>query len=265
MSKAKLAALVAASILAAGSAAGGVVSGTITNPEKCKRVRVVQRRTGGNPLNPPVVKCTFDAATGAFASPDLQPGTYDLRVLIEGGMLEGVDLRVEVPDGVEPGELTEADRAAVIEQVAKLNAVATYMNTHRAVHVRGNALRAAAVVEQIRHETAHGRPKGEITWRVDIWHYENHTGAWVRPPGSRGRYATLRRLRIPADMPAETFRDMILLFDPKLGGLDVTEEGSVEGLTVTIPEPDPGLGKTPGSVARQIEEDRKKNPDRYDK
>ena len=66
-------------------------------------------------------------------------------------------------------------------------------------------------------------------------------------------------------MPAETFRDMVLLFDPEIGGLDVAEEESVEGLTVTIPEPDPRLGKTPGSVARQIEEDRKKNPDRYDR
>jgi len=264
MSKAMFAAALAAMVLEAGSAAGGSVSGAITNPEKCRGVQVIQRRIRNKRVDPVAVNCAFDAATGTFASPDLKTGTYDLRILMEGGMLEGVNLRVEVPDGETPGDLTEADRAAVIEQVAKLNAIGTYMNTHRAVHVRGNASRVAVLVEQIRHEQAYGRPKGEITWRVDIWQYENHTGAWVRPRGSRGRDVTLWRLRIPADMPSGKFRDSVLLFDPGIGGLDVSAEKSVEGLAVALPEPDPSLGKTPGSVARQIEEDRKKNPDRYD-
>ena len=255
--------LLLAGVSLAVSAPAGTISGTITNPEKCKGVQIIKRRIRRNRVDPVIVKAGFDPKTGLFQSGELTEGTYDLRILIEGGMFEGVDMRVQNPDNVEPGELTVEDKVAINKEVTK--PVATYLDFHRTLLVKGNSLRACALVEAVRHRKAHARPKGEVTWYIQLWYYENWTGAWVRPAASRGRRKVLWRLRSPADIAADKFRNMVLLLSPDIGGLDVTAEKSVKGLTVTIPDPDMALGKVAGSVAKQIEEDRKKHPDRFDK
>jgi len=244
-----------------GIASAGTISGTIMNPDQCTGVQVLSR-AGRHPLRPKVIVASYDPKTGEFRTPDLPEGRYDLRLLITDGVLEGLDLRVEPPEEGEAKPLTAADNRAIAEFITQ--PVTAYMDVNRPVTVRGHATRARVLVEVIRYRKAHGRPQGEITWGMEVWCLECWTGAWVRPPASRGRKRVLRRLRVPADMPAQEFERMVCLFDPDIGGIEVGPGKSVEGLSVTVPEPDPALGKVAGSVMKQLEEDRTKNPDRFD-
>ena len=242
-------------------AAAGTITGAITNPEQCTGVQIL-RRGGKDPLRPEIISAEYDDETGVFRSPDLAAGMYDLRLLIEGGVLEGADLSVTPPDEGEPVSLTEADKKAIFAEVTK--PVATYMDIHRPIMVDGHGLKARVLVEVIRHRRAHGRPRGEITWGIEIWTFENWTGAWVRPPASRGRRVTLRRLRIPSEMPADEFESMVCLFDPKLSGFEGGANGATNHLAITIPTPDVNQGKVAGSVAKLIEKDKQKNANRFE-
>ena len=248
-------------VLLAQSAFAGTIGGTIANPDRCRGVQVLSRE-GRHPLRPKVASAMYDAGTGEFRAPDLPEGCYDLRLLIDDGVLEGVDMRVEIPEGADAGPLTAADRKAISEVVTR--PVAAYMDINRPIMVRGNSLRACALVEVIRHRKVHAGKSGDLTWGVELWYFENWTNAWVRPPASRGRRKVLRRVRAPKDMSRASFEKMVCLFSPDLGGFEVGPGKSVEGVSATIPQPSASLGKSAGSVRKQIEEDRARNPDRFD-
>ncbi len=250
--------LLTASLTGARALHAGTIGGTVTNPALCLGIEILVRNNR-NPLHPKAIEAAYDPETGAFKSPELPEGTYALRLQIEGGVVEGIDMRVLPPDEGAPEPLTDDDVDAIITEITK--PVSAYMDIHRPIRVRGHSKRAAAIVEVVRYRPAYGRPRDEITWGVELWYFENWTNVWVRPPGSRGRRRVFRRIRIPADMPKAEFGEMICLFDPDLGGMDVAEDRSVEGLTLTVPEPSVDKGKVAGSVEKQIEEARKKNAD----
>lgn len=242
-------------------AAGGTISGTVTNPAECLGVQVLSRE-GHHPLRPKVIDASYDPRTGSFRTTDLPDGVYDLRLLIKGGVVEGVDMRVPPPGEGEAKPLTAWDEGAIRDYITR--PVASFMDIKRPLLVRGHAEQACALVEVVRHRSFYeGRPD-DLIWGVEIWYLENQTNAWVRPPGARRRRKVLRRVYVPRDIAHDAFEKSICLFDPKLGGIELDAETARRHISVTVPGPDSAFGKVPGSVRKQIEEDRKAHPNRFD-
>lgn len=230
-------------------ATAGAISGEVTNPDQCKGVQVLLRARQ-DPRRPKVVPASFDAVTGKFRAEGLPEGRYDLRLLIPNGMLDGVDLSLDPPDP-EAEPVTPGDQEAIRAVIVALPAA--FMDTQRPIFIRGNSIHARALVELIRHREFHSGKPGEIIWRVEVWSFEKRTGAWVKTANK----PVVCRVRVPHEMPAKQFHDLAWLFSPDLGGFDVGAGRDVEGISVTIPQPDRSCGKIAGSVKKQIEDHRK--------
>ena len=231
--------------------AGGI-GGKVTNPEKCLGVCALQR-DAENPQKPKEFAGSFNRQTGEFRIENLPAGTYDLRVRIAGGQLDGADMRALNPDGA--GPLTEADEKAIREVIANLPP--SFMDTNRPIFIRGNGSRAKVLVEQIRCRRFHSGKPGEIIWRVEVWPFEQRTGAWVK---SQAFPQILCRLRAPGDVGLDAFAKLTWLFDPQFGGIELGATDEVKGVSVIILEPTATCGKAPGTVETQIEQYRKAHP-----
>lgn len=243
------------------------VSGRVTDPDACRGVRLLLRENAdwNRPWQPKEFVASYDEETGEFEASGLPAGRYDLRLMLEGGRADGADLRIEDADEEDP--FTAEDEAAIRELIS--NTPDAFMDIFRPIAIRGRGDRAKALVELIRARQFHSGKAGEIIWRVEVWSLERHTGAWIR---SRGRSQVLCRLRVAAvgkdrratsNMDAATFRKLTWLFSPELGGIELEEETVLSDVEAVVPKASPENGKTPGSVAEQIAEYRREEPEPY--
>jgi len=241
-----------------------VLSGVVTNPDRCVGVQALLRHGEGvrYPCLPRIYTGAYDKATGRFRIEGLPPGIYDLRLVMTDGHVDGVDMRL-TDDTKEP--FTEDDERAIRDFIA--NYPDSFNDIHRPVLLRGNGRQAKVLVECIRARQFHSGNPGEIIWRVEVWRFEKHTGAWVR---SRRGAETVARLRVVPDggadelqISADRFRGLVWLFSPDLGGFEVGPDQTLEGLAVAVPEVSIANGKVPGSVESQIEEYHRAHPQPY--
>ena len=230
----------------------GAISGKVTkNPEQCLGVQLIVRSPQG-PKRNEVIAAAYDKSTGRFRAENLPDGTYDLRILIEGGMLDGVDMRLPAYDpSIKFPVFTPKDAEAIREAIANLPEA--FADIRRPIVIRGKGRDAKALVEKIRCREFHSGGKGEIIWRVEIWTFEKHTGVWVKVKNR----PVICRLRVPGPMAVEKFEKLIWIFAPDLGGLEIVGGHSIEGISVTMAKPDVSRGKVAGSVMRQVEEFKK--------
>ena len=230
------------------------ISGKITNPEKCLDVQILQRRVPGekcDPRRPRRHPATYNRKTGAFEAKGLPDGIFDVRVLIKGGMMDGVDLRPEEIEG-DTHKFDDKDIKKIKDVIA--NMPAAFMDTMRPIFIRGKGCSARALVELIRYRGFHSGREGDLIWRMEVWKMRRHTGAWVK----QQRGITQCRVRVPQEMTPGRFYPLVWIFNPDMGGIELEEDESRTGLTITIPKPGIENGKVPGSIKKQIERDRNK-------
>ena len=241
-------------LLFSAAAWAGSVSGVITNPGKCAGVSAVLRGGTVTRLKIKEHRGRFDPKTGKFAIGKLPDGVYSLRVRLKGGgMIDGAPMKLD-EDETSDRPMTEEDREAIKDFV--LNYPVSFCDVFRPIKIEGNGEFARVLVEKIRHRDYHSGKKGDIIWRVEVWKFENHTGAWTR---SQHGWVVLARERIPRTMKHDVFRGLRWLFDPKLASSEVYGKDAVRGVKYTIPDKlDASLGKIPGSVHKQIAADRAK-------
>jgi hypothetical protein len=249
------------------------VAGSVENPKACTGVQALLRE--GEGVNVPAVPKVFDGAldraTGAFVVDGLPEGRYDLRLLVPDGWVDGVDMRLEEP-------LPDEDAApfGVADEAQIRDAVASYPDSYpdifRVLAVRGNPQTAKALVEKIRARPFHGGAPGDLIWRVEVWRFENQTGAWVKARGGTETVARIHsfaktskgsKANRPLRRPAAEFEPMVWLFSAELGGIEVGAEEKVTGLAVAVPDIDKAHGKIPGSVREQADAWLEKNKEPY--
>lgn len=243
----------AATVAAAATPAkpgNGSISGTIAPAAQCTKVEALSR-TGQDPRKPVVYAGTYDSKTGNFTIENLPDGTYDLRLSIENGTIEGADMRLEKPN--DDREFSDADRQEILGKIE--NYPDDFIDIHRSLSVIGNGSHAKALVENIRYRDFHSGGKGEMIWRMEVWLYDYCNGGWVK---RQHGWQVLDRIRTgdKNDMSNQAFHDLTRLYDQKLGGIDVANSANVSGIKYDIPkEPDMTMGKTPGSIEKQMDAD----------
>ena len=233
--------------------AAGKIAGKITNPGRCLGVAAVRRGGSMTRLKVEALPGTLDKKTGKFVIPGLPEGRYDVRVHVEGGHIDGADLKLdESQQSDEP--LTEKDRKAILKKIE--NFPERYSDILRPLYLQGNHKFAKALVEKIRYRPFHSGAKNARNWRVEIWIFEYYYGGWVK---KRHGWKVLARIRSPYQMPRDKFDNLLWLFDPKLGGFDVADGKTTTVPVYALPEKlDMSMGKTPGSVEKLAEEHKKK-------
>jgi hypothetical protein len=155
-------------------------------------------------------------------------------------------------------KLTEEDREQIQDFVR--NYPDRFSDVLRPVRIEGNGRFARVLMEEIRHRDYHSGTGGDIIWRMEVWKFEKQTGTWVR---SQHGWEVLSRERISdkagRTMDHAAFAKLTWAFDPRLAGFDITDGKSFSGVTYAIPDKvDMAMGKAPGSVEKQIQEDRER-------
>jgi len=231
----------------------GSISGVIGNPQKCTGVAALARGTG-DPRKIKVIRGRYDPATGRFSIAGLAPGTYDLRVYVPGGWIDGANLRLE--DRQRTGKpLAEDDIKEILDKIA--NFPDRFVDIIRPLAVAGTDRHAKVLVEKIRYRQFHSGKPGERVWRVEIWNYTNHYGGWVK---DQHGWLVLSRIRAPfGRTTAEYLRNLLWLFDPALGGIRVEKDRAIADFRYRVPDPlTAAMGKVPGGIERLVAEDVKK-------
>jgi len=231
----------------------GSISGVIENPQKCTGVAALARGTG-DPRKIKVLRGRYDPATGRFHIGNLDPGTYDLRVYVPGGWIDGANLRLE--DRQRTGKpLAEDDIKEILDKIA--NFPDRFVDIIRPLAIAGTDRHAKVLVEKIRYRQFHSGKPGERVWRVEIWNYTNHYGGWVK---DQHGWLVLSRIRAPfGRTTAEYLRNLLWLFDPALGGIRVEKDRAITDFRYRVPDPlTAALGKVPGGIERLVAEDVKK-------
>ncbi len=85
------------------AAMAGAISGKVANPQKCSGVQALLREGEGvkYPCLPKIFPAAYDSKTGEFKAKNLPEGRYDLRLLVAGGRIDGVEMRLQEPDNEE--------------------------------------------------------------------------------------------------------------------------------------------------------------------
>ena len=247
-----LAVAIAISAFPAMAAAGaGSISGVIAPADRCTRVEALDRK-GRDPRKPRIVRGQYDPKTGGFRVTGLADATYDLRIHLADGTIEGMDLRPEPRKGDRP--FSEQDRKTILTKIEKFPE--RFSDILRPLYINGNGSHAKVLVEKIRYRPFHSGKAGERNWRVEVWLYDYHYGGWVKR--QHGWYV-VARVRTNLDMQPAAFRALTRLFDPKLGGIDIEDGKAVTDFRYVVPEKlDTAMGKTPGSIEKQAAEHKKK-------
>ncbi len=244
---------IAISVVAAlsASAGGGSISGVITPAGRCIKIEALDRK-GRDPRKPRIVRGQYDPKTGRFHISGLADATYDLRVHLTDGSIEGMDLRPE--PGRDDRPFGEGDRKTILTKIE--NFPERFSDIIRPLYMNGNGSHAKVLVEKIRYRPFHSGKKDERNWRIEVWLYDYHYGGWVK---RQHGWHVVARVRTNRDMEPAAFRGLTRLFDPKLGGVDIGDGKAVSDFTYAIPEKlDIAMGKTPGSIEKQAAEHKKK-------
>jgi len=178
---------------------------------------------------------------------------YDIVLLTHRGRIEGVNLQVPVEADAPP--LRDKDQEEIRRLVmGKLRltwpagagsgrslmtrdvsgpAVAPqrwpshFADRRRILFLAGRGSEARALVEEVTtRKTTLRSPVPFVVWRVEVWFYRKEFGAWDRYDSE-----VVTRQR-----PTVTdFQNTTWVFEPKLGGLTLTEEEPVAEVTYRLP------------------------------
>ena len=209
-------------------------------------------------------QAALDTATGEFTLSGLLPGTYDLVLDIGEGVIEGVNLKLDPDDDNDPPP-AEADekkdyddemkdaKLEVLDYISK-SQKDFYENKVRGLCVEGNRKHCKALMLRIRDKSFHAdggageetakisreeiynpmapTPPGtrDVTWRAEVWIFDNKTGAWI-PRGRSGVDVVIRE-RLKADL----FKKELHVFDPKIGGIRLKKDSDEVKIEYTIPD-----------------------------
>ena len=249
--RACIAALIA--IIAAAPALAGQMEVVVSNPEKVKEVKVIQRLPNDlMRINQKVVNAKPTDENGHFIVEDLPAGVYDICIGTEDHRIEGVNLnagastdepvfhwwlpgnrltaeRYDPNTAFEEGvEVTEEERTEAIRKKFRLDAllqcfetlakIKRFENFFRVIYVSGTAQSAKALVELRRDGGHYGEQGDEVVWRSEVWTFTWANGAWV----AQNRGATvIQRLRVQRSQ----FALFDTLYDPALGGIRIEADG----------------------------------------
>jgi len=216
------------------------IKGKISPPGRCRAIRAVDRKmlksydgkysigkAGEAEKKMEKHQANYDPATGEFTLSGLLPGTYDLVLDIGEGVIEGVNLKLDFTDqSDEP--FTDDDKQEVLDYITK-SQKDFYENKVRGLYVDGNGKHCKALMERIRDKTFHA-DNGDITWRAEVWIFDNKTGAWV-PRGRSGVDLVIRER-----LKRELFQKELHVFDPKLGGIKLKKDSDEVKIEYTIPD-----------------------------
>ncbi len=136
-----------------------------------------------------------------------------------------------------PPELTEKDRAWILDWVARLY---TFENKNRVLDMDGNGQHARVLVEAVRDKQEGltlDVKEPTAFWRVEIYELNKHYGGW-----SKDKTTVLFREQVPL----RVFRTYRWTWDKRLGGIVVSAEGTTTVAPCEVPEKlDPAKGRTP--------------------
>jgi hypothetical protein len=227
----------------------GDMSGRIRSDRPIASLTAVCRGTGKR-YRP----AGFNATTGEFLFRRL-PGdaSYDLCLKIGARTVEGIDLRfvdarmlrlaslrrrqLKLPPEREHA-FAKADADEILKWIANMK---DFMEIRRVLYLRGAGTRATVLVELLRTREFHA-DKGQVVWRVELWHFRESFGGWQRLPRQQN---VLRRERLsPAD-----WRKIHLEYYPQLS-VYVDEKGTSGPVKFTVPKPDLSRGRLPNTSPR---------------
>ena len=215
----------------------GGISGVIRPAEKLAKLELVCRATGKR-----YAAARLDRRTGAFEFRDL-PGdaAYDLcLVTADGARIEGIDLswheeRMLRLAGERRRQLGLAERAEKAfagqdaqELLKYVRDLKDFADTRRVLCLRGDAERAAMLVEVMRARDFYARKGDEVIWRTELWYFEYHYGGWERVPDVE---RVLERQRIPG----QQWEKITLAYVPELS-VRISSDGKAPAIEFTIPE-----------------------------
>jgi hypothetical protein len=148
------------------------------------------------------------------------------------GRLEGVDLRPSAGGAV----LSEKDVEAIRKLVLGM---ASFADRRRILFLEGAATEARVLVEELTtRKTSLPSPVAFVVWRVEVWSYRKEFGAWDRYDW---------RVVVRERLPVTEFEQMTWVFDPALGGLQVSEASPVGEVVYEVPQEfDPAHGLVAG-------------------
>jgi len=238
----------------AATKATGKITGKIANPKRCTGVGVVTRGGTKTRLKVTATRGKYDATTGEFEIAGLKDGLYDLRVYVKGGHIDGCDLKMD-PSQESDKPMTKKDREKIMKYVEDFPE--RFCDILRPMYLEGNHEFAKMLVEKIRYRPFHSGTPGERLWRVEIWVFQNYYGGWRK---KQHGWQVLARERATRRTPEERekFDNMMWLFDPKIGGIEVEDGETTVVKDYTVPEKfDMSMGKVPGSVEKQAEKHKK--------
>jgi hypothetical protein len=268
--------VVAAAMWAAAPCAPAAsISGTILPPGKAKGVKAFEREAAELfKINNRYHNGTLDAKTGKFEIANLPDGTYQLLIDCGAAKIEGVDLRIDdEEDGpvfdyvfktkassVERLDLSRyfdadevidaARRSKIIGKVMGIPKLIEKLDSVRQVdrfceHVRplaahGTRQRAFVLVEKARLKSFYAG-SGQAIYRVEIWQFNRVGPIWDKP--TKGvRVLQRHRFKTQGEL-----QRLGVLFEPRLGGIQVLKGKSVTDIEYTIPAKwDDAMGKVPG-------------------
>ena len=232
--------LVCAAVFLSALADAATIKGKISPPGRCRALRGVDRKMlkvydgkysigkageAEKKMEGSAKQAALDVATGEFTLSGLLPGTYDLVLDIGEGVIEGINMKLDFADqSDEP--LTDEDKQAVMDYIGKTE---FYENKVRGLCVEGNGKHCKALMERIRDKAFHA-DNGDITWRAEVWIFDNQTGAWV-PRRMSGKDVIIRER-----MKRDLFQKELHVFDPKIGGIKLKKDSDEVKIEYAIPD-----------------------------
>ncbi|MEW6357223.1 MAG: hypothetical protein AB1696_12915 [Planctomycetota bacterium] len=206
------------------------LTGKITPPGKCAAVKAVSR------MMKLEYEGTINSNTGEYVIKKLPAGKVDLVVTLGNGVIEGVDLTLEPHDQAnEP--FSDEDKATITKWIVDNFALGKeFENKGRPLYFSGNGQHCNVLVEKIRDRAFHAG-KDQAVYRVEIWLFDKMYGTW-RKRAHREKVIVRERLSL-SDCKRRAF-----FFDPKLGGIEVKDEGKATTFDYAIPDKlDASMGK----------------------
>ena len=252
------AAAMALAVAWSASADSASISGIIANPKLCTGVSALRRGGSVTRLKIKEVKGEFSKTSGKFVVGGLEDDEYVLRVHLKGGgYIDGANMVLTVDEQSEKKMLSD-DRKAIKDFIK--NYPSRFVDIIRPLRIEGNGDFARVMVEKIRHRDYHSGKQGDIIWRMEVWKFEKLTGEWIR---SQHGWHVLARERVSdkgrSSMKHADFAKVRWLFAPELAGFEIVKGKSIAGVKYTIPDKlDMSMGKVPGSIEKQIKEDRER-------
>jgi hypothetical protein len=206
----------------------GAIQGNIDKAKLVKAVVAVDR------TNDKKFPGKVDAQTGRFTIDGLPlEAAYDCVIDLEGARLEGVNLRVPRSDFEEEQPLSDEDRKALKESVARLN---QFEDKVEVLAIQGNIQHAAVIINKLRTKPFINSQPGEVVWRLELWHFEKPDETWVKVQDEL--FLVLYRERLQK----KDFEKKALTLDGALGGLQVTKEKpTLDVGGVQLPSNEPGI------------------------